>query len=607
MPAPRRTARVDMDLAVEGITCAGCIGEIEARARSTCPASPTRGSTSPTAGCTSPGRDGVARAAAIVERAAAASAIAPIRSRRARRGARRRPRPRRLLRCLARRRLRGHEHHAAVGVGLVRQRHRHHAGDARFLPLALGADRAAGGGLCRPAVLPQRLRARCARAASTWTCRSRSASCSRSACRSSRPPTTPSTPISIRAIMLLFFLLCGRYLDHAMRRKTRAVAGNLAALRAETAHRIDADGELRRACRSRRSRPATACWCGRASACRPTASCVGGSSEIDDSLVTGETAPRAVAAGATVYAGSLNFSGALTLRVTAAGGGTLLDEIERLLDKAAEREVALSSGSPTAPRASMRRSCTSTAALTRSAGCRRRAPCTTRVVTAIAVLIITCPCALALAVPAVQVVAAGRAVPRRRAAQCRRRHRAAGRGRHGRVRQDRHADAAGAARRQCRRDRSRAAANGGAAGAVEPPSAGARRSPREAPATHAVRRRDRGAGAGRARRRSTASRRGSAAPPSAASTRCRRPRDRGAFDHRFPSRRARRRVFAIRQTLRPGCGRGGRGAARRSGLDLHILSGDRAEAVRAGRARRSASTHWHGELKPADKIARSRR
>ena len=29
------------------------------------------------------------------------------------------------------------------------------------------------------------------------------------------------------AVMLLFFLLCGRYLDHAMRRKTRAVAGNL--------------------------------------------------------------------------------------------------------------------------------------------------------------------------------------------------------------------------------------------------------------------------------------------------------------------------------------------------------------------------------------------
>src|SRR5215813_11733425 len=46
------------------------------------------------------------------------------------------------------------------------------------------------------------------------------------------------------AVMLLFFLLCGRYLDHAMRRKTRAVAGNLAALKAETAHRIEPSGEI---------------------------------------------------------------------------------------------------------------------------------------------------------------------------------------------------------------------------------------------------------------------------------------------------------------------------------------------------------------------------
>ena len=46
------------------------------------------------------------------------------------------------------------------------------------------------------------------------------------------------------ATMLLFFLLCGRYLDRAMRRKTRAVAGNLAALRAEFAHRLEAGNEL---------------------------------------------------------------------------------------------------------------------------------------------------------------------------------------------------------------------------------------------------------------------------------------------------------------------------------------------------------------------------
>jgi len=46
------------------------------------------------------------------------------------------------------------------------------------------------------------------------------------------------------AIMLLFFLLVGRYLDLAMRRKTRLFAGNLASIKAEFAHRLDASGEL---------------------------------------------------------------------------------------------------------------------------------------------------------------------------------------------------------------------------------------------------------------------------------------------------------------------------------------------------------------------------
>ena len=46
------------------------------------------------------------------------------------------------------------------------------------------------------------------------------------------------------AVMLLFFLLCGRYVDHAVRRRTRPCAGNLAALKAEVAHRFERGGEF---------------------------------------------------------------------------------------------------------------------------------------------------------------------------------------------------------------------------------------------------------------------------------------------------------------------------------------------------------------------------
>jgi Cu2+-exporting ATPase len=207
------------------------------------------------------------------------------------------------------------------------------------------------------------------------------------------------------AVMLLFFLLCGRTLDHAMRRKTRAVAGNLAALKAETAHRIDARGEIVTV-------PSAALIPGDRLLIRPgervpaDGVVLTGASEIDESLITGETERRMVTAGAMLYAGSTSFSGALTLRVTAAGAGTLIDEVERLLDKAV---AARSRYLRLADRAARLYAPVvhATAALTALGWFLAGASLHDAVVTAITVLIITCPCALALAIPAVQVVASG--------------------------------------------------------------------------------------------------------------------------------------------------------------------------------------------------------
>jgi Cu2+-exporting ATPase len=131
-----------------------------------------------------------------------------------------------------------------------------------------------------------------------------------------------------------------------------------------------------------------------------------GSSEIDESLVTGETGRRAIAAGAIVYGGSMNYAGALTMRVTAAGAGTLLDEVERLLEKAVaarSRYLRLADRAARlyAPMVHL------TAALTAVGWLVAGASLHDAIITAIAVLIITCPCALALAIPAVQVVASG--------------------------------------------------------------------------------------------------------------------------------------------------------------------------------------------------------
>jgi P-type Cu2+ transporter len=205
------------------------------------------------------------------------------------------------------------------------------------------------------------------------------------------------------AVMLLFFLLCGRYLDHEMRRKTRAAAANLAALKAPFAHRLEDGGEVVRV-------PAGAVKPGDRLLVRPgdriaaDGAVISGTSEIDESLVTGETERRKITAGALVYAGAMNFSGALTIRVTAADGGTLIDDVERLLQRAIEaksRTVRLADRAAKLYAPFVH----ATAALTAIGWLIAGASVHDALVTAIAVLIITCPCALALAIPAVQVVA----------------------------------------------------------------------------------------------------------------------------------------------------------------------------------------------------------
>lgn len=207
------------------------------------------------------------------------------------------------------------------------------------------------------------------------------------------------------ALMLITFLVAGRYLDQSMRRKTRAVAGNLAALKAETATKFVGTDEISEV-------PIAAVRAGDIVLLRPgersavDGAVIDGQSSIDQSLITGETLPVKAGPGTSVYAGTLNLSGALRVRVSAAAEGTLLAEIGRLLDNAVQarsRYVQL------ADRASRLYAPVVHAAalLTMLGWVAFGATWHDAIVTAISVLIITCPCALGLAIPAVQTVVSG--------------------------------------------------------------------------------------------------------------------------------------------------------------------------------------------------------
>jgi Cu2+-exporting ATPase len=209
------------------------------------------------------------------------------------------------------------------------------------------------------------------------------------------------------ALTLTFFLLIGRYLDLRARGRVRSAAEQLVMLGAGDVRVIRADGavELRRA---QTLRPGEIVQVAAGERIGVDGLVAEGRSEVDTSLITGETLPQAVDRGAAVYSGTINIAAPLRVVVTATGEGTLLAEIVRLMEAAEHartRWVALADRVSRAYAPAVHLTALATfLGWYFLAG----APWQQALLYAVAVLIITCPCALALAVPAVQVAASGR-------------------------------------------------------------------------------------------------------------------------------------------------------------------------------------------------------
>jgi Cu2+-exporting ATPase len=213
------------------------------------------------------------------------------------------------------------------------------------------------------------------------------------------------------SVTLLFFLLIGRVLDLRLRGRARSAAENLTALRALDATVIDAAGQVASLPIHRLAPGMTVAVApgeripvdGRVSL---------GRSEIDTSLLTGESLPQPAAPGSEVFAGTMNGAGALRITVTRPAEASLLAEIVRLMETAEQgrdRYVRLADRVARfyAPMVHLLAGTTLIGWLTFST-----IPWQGALLHAIAVLIITCPCALGLAVPAVQVAAVGRLLKR---------------------------------------------------------------------------------------------------------------------------------------------------------------------------------------------------
>ena len=208
------------------------------------------------------------------------------------------------------------------------------------------------------------------------------------------------------AITLLFFLLVGRFLDQRMRVRAAGAAANLLGLRGTTATVIHADGSTARLAAGALV-PGDRVLTAAGERFAVDGRIVEGRGEVDQSLITGETLPRSVGAGALIYAGTVNLTGPLVTEATATDQNTLLAEISRLMavaEQARGRYVRLADRAAGlyAPAVHILGATTFLGWLLAGHGWE---PALTA---AIAVLIITCPCALALAVPAVQVAATSR-------------------------------------------------------------------------------------------------------------------------------------------------------------------------------------------------------
>ena len=207
------------------------------------------------------------------------------------------------------------------------------------------------------------------------------------------------------AVMLLFFLLAGRVLDAMMRDRARSGIAALLGRIGRGAHVVGGDGNTRWV-DAAALEPGMVMLVAAGEALAADGVIAQGQTTIDAAMLTGESDPQPVVAGDPVHAGTINMGAPVHVRVTAAGNDTVIADIARLMDEAGQSRsryvrIADRAARAYAPAVHLLALLSFLGWMWAGAGVHQS------LLIAVAVLIITCPCALGLAVPAAQVVAAG--------------------------------------------------------------------------------------------------------------------------------------------------------------------------------------------------------
>ncbi|KCZ93424.1 heavy metal translocating P-type ATPase [Hyphomonas johnsonii] len=207
-------------------------------------------------------------------------------------------------------------------------------------------------------------------------------------------------------VTLLFFLLIGRTLDHLMRQRARDVISDLERLVPDSVQVVDATGG-HAFMATADILPGMTLQIALGDRFPVNVRVVSGVSDVDLSLVSGESVPKRTEPGDVIVAGALNLTGPLVVEAIAAANQSFLSQMIELIEgteasRHAYKPIVDQVVAWYAPVVHLAAFSAFAVWYFLGAGIHHS------LTVAVSVLIITCPCALGLAVPMVQVMASKR-------------------------------------------------------------------------------------------------------------------------------------------------------------------------------------------------------